>query len=231
MTHKLVNSIKSKTVKKRRNLKKPNNIKPSIEQDIQQQRCSEIELTQTSIQLQHDDKQTIPIGIENSEYSASYHPWKWEYHTIITREKSIKPMTKDSYTPTAPLVSHAVQGVSSKDECSCILAPAKAVKIQTLNIQRSSKLSLPFIIRYVRSNELMPSERSTSKKTALLPQIQIKKSTISPRNTSIPLIAPKTDRLLNETTLLNNISAIEQLSKRLVSNIFWESLISLTICD
>ncbi len=75
-----------------------------------------------------------------------YHPWSWEYHKIITREKHIKSMTKDPYTPITQFISYAVEVLITEAEYCSTLIPAKAVNIRNFNIQQAPKLSRKFML-------------------------------------------------------------------------------------
>jgi hypothetical protein len=54
-------------------------------------------------------------------------------------------MTKDSYTPIR-LMSNAVEHITTEVECCSTLIPAKAVKIQTCDIEIAPKRSCNFIL-------------------------------------------------------------------------------------
>jgi hypothetical protein len=70
-----------------------------------------------------------------------YHPWESDYSKIITRERKLKPMTKDPYTSMSRLVCHAVEKSITETECYPTLTPAKDVKLQTVNIREAPKPS------------------------------------------------------------------------------------------
>lgn len=99
-----------------------------------------------SVQLKRDHEDTNAIATENRVSTLHYHPWESKCSKIITREKSIKAMTKDSYTPMTRLISHAVERVTTDTECLPTLIPAKAVKIETFNIKQAPRRSGNFIL-------------------------------------------------------------------------------------
>jgi hypothetical protein len=108
--------------------------------------CYRSSLSQRSIQSKQEFERTITGISENDDFTVTYHPWNSDYHRIVTREKNIKAMTKDPYTPIARLISHAVEGVTTETECSPTLISAKAVTINRFNIKQSPRSSCKFIL-------------------------------------------------------------------------------------
>ena len=84
-----------------------------------------------------DSAQTI--SREKSNSFSHYHPWKDEYSQIITRDKKLKSMTKDPYTPLTRLISHAVERVTTESECCEPLVLAKTVMIRKVNVRQSER--------------------------------------------------------------------------------------------
>ena len=210
-------------------------------------------ISQRSNQSKREFEHTVADISENDVVTDNYHPWQSEYHTRVIREKNIKSMTKDPYTPIARLISHAIEGVTTEIECSPPLIPANAVTVKKINIKqapRSSRkftlsiflkisikvLPVPTTIRYLRRNELMPPERSTrptSVKFSLLPQTQYIKPTIPVTNTNkITAIAPTlatTDRLLNRAKIRNDPSDIRRPPRKLILNASQETILPLSV--
>jgi len=93
------------------------------------------------------------------------------------------------------------------------------------------------IVRYLRRNELMPSERPTPPPTpinvSLLSQSEYKKLTISVTNTSkITGVAPTlatTDRLLTRAKMRNDPPIIRRPPRRLVMNISRQTNMPLSV--
>ena len=73
----------------------------------------------------------------NGNLPAIYHPWESEYSKINTREKKIKSMTKDPYTPLTRLIDHAIERVTTAEECHPALVSGKTVKIETFTIRQT----------------------------------------------------------------------------------------------
>jgi hypothetical protein len=102
--------------------------------------------------LKREYERTTIVATKTSDPPVNYHPWESEYSKIITREKKLKPMTKDPYTSMSRLVSHAVEKITTETECCPTLIPAKDVKIRTVNIQQTLRPSGNLIFLFHHSN-------------------------------------------------------------------------------
>jgi hypothetical protein len=161
-------------------------------------------------------------------------------------------MTKDPYTSKTTFFTHAIENVTTENECYPVLLPARAVKIEKVNIQLPSRrsgylliflfkiilsiVSVPIIVHYLRRNELMPSERlgpRTSMKNPLLSQLQYRKPSISVINISTMTdITPHltiADRLLNRDKIRTDPSAIRRPPRRLLINSSHDTIMPLTV--
>ena len=95
---------------------------------------------------------------------------------------------------------------------------------------------MPTIVRYLRRNELLPSERSALSNPMnkpLLTQLPYKKSTISVMNTSkltdIPPTLPRANRLLNRAKMQNDALIIRRPPRKLHMNVVHETIMPLTV--
>ncbi|CAF3007098.1 unnamed protein product [Rotaria socialis] len=190
-----------------------------------------------STQQQQADDRIISEEPETSYQTIEYHPWKPEYNQIVTREKIKKSMTKDPYLPQRKMIAHAQESTMAKEKCFPELLPAEAVHIATPNVQEPAKLSLPRVVRYLRSRELLPSEQVRSRTmmkqpTTSLSQYGTKQSmsTIptSKRNSHVPILS-RHERLLNRSKMLTDASVIRRPPRRLVININREAIVPLSI--
>ena len=94
---------------------------------------------------------------DNPDPPDNYHPWKPEYHVIVTRQKSIKSMTKDPYTPVNRFHHNAVEELTTESECCVDLIPAKAVTIATVNIKQAPRIIRKFHIALIKNSHLNSS--------------------------------------------------------------------------
>jgi hypothetical protein len=130
-----------------------------------------------SAKLKYRRELSIVTLMKTSDLSSNYHPWESEYNKIIIREKKIKSMTKDPYTPFSRLISQAVENLTTESECYPILIPAKDVQIQTFNIQNMSippkplrNFLLSFFLQNYHSNFFSTNHgplRTTSRTNAI----------------------------------------------------------------
>ncbi|CAF1239860.1 unnamed protein product [Rotaria sp. Silwood1] len=205
---------------------------------IQQQRLLR---SRHSTRKKHDLEPIIEDAQESCEAPVNYHPWESEYHKIVTREKYIKSMIKDSYTPTVRVISHAVEDVTTETECCPVLVAAEAVKIETFNIKQAPRRSsVPNIIRYLRRMEQMPLARPAPSLTpvkisssSLSAQAQDKKPIISVTNTSnivgtAPNLITK-DRSLNRAKTHSDGSVIRRPPRKLGVNFTHETIMPLSV--
>ncbi|CAF1335372.1 unnamed protein product [Rotaria magnacalcarata] len=176
---------------------------------------------------------------ETYEIQPIHHPWKAEYHKIITREKFIKPMAKDPYTEMRRLVCHATGSLTTKTECCSGLFAPEDVKEEILNIQEAPKRSIPSLVRYLRRTDLMPSERlvlppiNIPAKATLLCKPKYQKSTVSVMDTSqltnTVANAVTTNRLSNRPKIKNDAPIIRKPSRKLVLNVSHETMMPLSV--
>lgn len=166
-------------------------------------------------------------------------------------------MTKDPYTPISRLISQAVECVTTETECYTTLIPANAVEIQTVNVQQTTRPSckfrltlffvskiyhlnffiVPRIVRYLRRDELMPSERpvlpSSAAKFSLISQSQHKKTSISVTNvskiTGVASTLATTNRLLNRAKIQTNPPVIRRPPRKLILNASHETIMPLSV--
>ncbi|CAF0854966.1 unnamed protein product [Rotaria sordida] len=178
------------------------------------------------------------IKVSKNPYSlVQSHPWKPEYRQLFTREKIKKTMTKDSYITRKQTIAHAKESITTQEECCPVLIPANVVHIETPNIQEPTKFLVPSIIRYLRSNELLPSEQFISQSTTekfvesqlefetptTLSTIHINTTTGNASN----LVT--NDRLLNRAKMRIDASVIRRPPRRLLINVTHETLVPLSI--
>ncbi|CAF2403373.1 unnamed protein product [Rotaria sp. Silwood2] len=168
---------------------------------------------------------------------AQYHSWKPEYQQLFTREKIKKSMTKDPYSLRTRTIAHATESITTEEECCLEFIPANAVHIETLNIQEPEKFRVPSIIRYLRSSELLPSEKFVSQtpmKKSSESQLKFETKTTLPtiRTNTTTGTAPTlvtTDRLLNRAKMRIDASVIRRPPRRLIINVTRETLVPLSI--
>ncbi|CAF5187807.1 unnamed protein product, partial [Rotaria magnacalcarata] len=169
--------------------------------------------------------------------TIEYHPWKPEYNQIVTREKIKKSMTKDPYLPQGKMIAHARESTMTKEECFPELLPAEAVHIETPNVQKPAKLSLPGVVRYLRSRELLPSEQVISRTMMKQPTTSLLQygttqsmSTIpiNKTNSHVPILS-RHERLLNRSKMQTDASVIRRPPRRLIISINRETVVPLSI--
>jgi hypothetical protein len=102
--------------------------------------------SQRSNQSKREFELTVTGISENDDVTDNYHPWQSEYHKRVIREKNIKSMTKDPYTPISRIISHAIERVTTEIECSPPLIPANAVTVKKINIKQAPRSSRKFIL-------------------------------------------------------------------------------------
>jgi hypothetical protein len=92
---------------------------------------------------------------------------------------------------------------------------------------------VPTIIRYLRRNELLPSERLTLENKPLLTQLSYTKPSITVINTNqITSVAPTlatTNRLLNRAKTQNNGLVIQRPKRKLLINASHETIMPLSV--
>lgn len=93
--------------------------------------------TSSSAWRQTRDRSTPLLATEPIGPVIDYHPWTDEFSKIVTREKNIKSMTKDSYGSWFRLKTAAVESITTNEECCPKLISPQAVKVQIVNIQQS----------------------------------------------------------------------------------------------
>ena len=85
----------------------------------------------------------------NCNIPINYHPWESQYHQMVIREKSIKPMTKSPYIPRTRIISHAIEHITTETECCSELIPPEFVTVTTSNVQQAPRPpSSPISIYY-----------------------------------------------------------------------------------
>ncbi|CAF2520710.1 unnamed protein product [Rotaria sp. Silwood2] len=234
MPNKSSKLLTSKTVKKFHSPKKSTTTPfysgiPSAQRALQQQRLL---LSRHSTRAKRDLERITENALEDFVVPVHYHPWESKYHKTITREKFIKSMTKDSYTPIVRVISHAIENVTTETECSPVLIAAEAVKIETFNIQQAPRRSVPNVVRYLRRTEPMPPAPSFTP-VKISSQSQHKKTIIPVMNTSkVAGTAPNlitTDRLLNRAKTHNDESVIRRPPRKLVLNVTHETIMPLSV--
>ncbi|CAF0778896.1 unnamed protein product [Rotaria sordida] len=193
--------------------------------------------SQHSTRTKRDVERITEVAQRSSDLPVYHHPWESEYYKIFTREKYIKPMTKDPYTPMTRSISHAVEDVTTETECCPFLIAAEAVKIETFNIQQAPGRPVPNVIRYLRRTEPMPPVQPalsiTPVKIISSSQSQYQKPTISIMDTrKVDGTAPNlvtADRLLNRTKTRNDASVIRRPPRKLDLNVTHETIMPLSV--
>ena len=66
---------------------------------------------------------------------VQFHAWESDYSKSNTRDRYIKPMTKDSYTPDPRSIMQTANEVEVEGECQDQLAPPSELKIRSVKIK------------------------------------------------------------------------------------------------
>ncbi|CAF0857832.1 unnamed protein product [Adineta steineri] len=164
------------------------------------------------------NKRSKSLASKISHPPVHYHPWQFEYSRLYIREKSQKSMTKDSYPLPIRSVAHAIERIATEEECYPKLIPANAIHIEIPIIHQKRKSSLPSIVRYVRGNELFPSQRS-------IPHTRLQYQS----KTSFPIINPTKINTLAPTKIHVDASIIRRPPRRLILNTSYRRNSSFTI--
>ncbi|UJR20714.1 hypothetical protein I4U23_023836 [Adineta vaga] len=104
-------------------------------------------------------KRSVTMGHKIFNPPSYYHSWNTEYSQLFIREKTQKSMTKDSYQLPLPAFEQVKESLTTEEECCPKLISFNTVHIEKPTIHYRRKPILPTIVRHLRSNELLPSER------------------------------------------------------------------------
>jgi hypothetical protein len=87
----------------------------------------------------NQSKRTVTYAPEILIPPPQYHPWETKYSQIFTREKIKKSMTKNPYTIMSRSIAHAIESITTQDECCPVLLPANAVHIDKPIVHQVAK--------------------------------------------------------------------------------------------
>lgn len=200
-----------------------------------------------------EKERTLNVPVDQRNVTQTFHAWDPNYVQIIRRPKSLKPMTKDPYSMQKRLMTTAVLGVTTEDECCLPLIPAAAVKTQKVTMYKAPRpickarspsdvssssltVSVPTVVRYLRRNQLLPSERAPGS----IPVPPAPEYSPVSRRPSEALVNTKktvafapaltgTDRLLYRDQLRKDVSAVRRPTRKLVVNASHETILPVAV--
>ena len=204
-----------------------------------------------SNQSKRISERSITLAPKDPDPPIRYHPWEPTYNQVYNREKIKKSMTKDPYRKMKRSFAQATESIATEEECCPIIIPFKVVHIEQPIIHQKKvickfiflstfkilNISVPNVVRYLRGNELLPSQRfaqQTAIKNPPVSQLQVE------TNEPIPVIGSnKTrgtapilttmDRLLKRDKIRNDASVIRRPPRRLLINTMRETIVPITV--
>ncbi|CAF1624834.1 unnamed protein product [Adineta ricciae] len=160
----------------------------------------------------HTGKRSVAMGHHVFLPPACYHSWEPEYSKLFIREKTQKTMTKDSYQSPLPGFEQAKETVIANEELCPVLIPFNSVHTEKPVIRYKVKPILPTIVRYMRSNDLFPSQRyklpEPRKASVQIPLIEVS------RTDGVLSSLTVKDRLLNRARMSEDPSVVIRRSPR-----------------
>lgn len=185
----------------------------------------------------------VQLPVERIENPTIFHQWNEDFQKTFRRPKFLKPMVKDPYTPLKGVVHQVTRSLVTEREVSLPLISPKAIKIiepiiRTAPQRSTSKNSNGKVkfIRYLRRNELLPSENSAQifspNRLDIVP-LQYEKSSILLTNSTAKVISnPRRtpiERLLHRDQLKNDSSLLRRPPRKLLFSSTEESFVRFPI--
>lgn len=192
-------------------------------------------MTKESIRLPSE----VPIAL------PEYHSWQEEFQPIFTRDRLLRPMTKDPYHQNQRRLANAVETKATEEECCPVLISPAEVQVHKPTIHHSSSgRSRKSIDEYVSNQSVISIVLATqtvrfaddARRVSLAKPIGQQSKSPAPAihqssktYGTAPVLATEA-RLLNRAKMRDDVLVIRRPPRRLTIHITHETMLPLAVC-